>query len=70
MPHFPESGKRPLHVAEQLQQTVHGLVEEFFEMLGDGEAGSILLKHVVLYDFLCAGPDATSSKPTMSNPQS
>jgi hypothetical protein len=26
--------------AQALQETVHGLVQEFFEMLGDGEAGN------------------------------
>ena len=36
MSHFPETGSTD--VAQQLQQTVHGLVEEFFQMLGDGEA--------------------------------
>ena len=30
-------------VGDSLQQTVHGLVQEFFEMLGSGEAGQDLM---------------------------
>lgn len=30
-------------VGDSLQQTVHGLVQEFFEMLGSGEAGPNLM---------------------------
>ena len=36
----PETGSSGDDVAQRLQQTVHGLVEELFQMLGDGEARS------------------------------
>ena len=36
MSNFPIGGD----AAQALQETVHGLVQEFFEMLGDGEAGN------------------------------
>jgi len=47
MPSFSNSGRDD---PNDLQQAIHGLVAEFFEMLGDGEAGSLtMLFFVYIY---------------------
>ena len=46
----------PVH--EALESTIHGLVEEFFEMLGDGEAWH---KSLDVFETCCVVVDSTVS---------
>ena len=70
--------------ADSIESAVHGLVEEFFEMLGQGEAGSstfsgIAQKKYLLYGLMwglvtcnppcTAGSNATDPIPFMLSPQ-
>ena len=51
MPSFSNSGRDD---PNDLQQAIHGLVAEFFEMLGDGEAGSLTMLFFV-YIYILVG---------------
>ena len=62
MPSFSNSGRDD---PNDLQQAIHGLVAEFFEMLGDGEAGSLTMLFFV-YIYIYTGWPENGTKNCMS----